>query len=277
MGITINTNVSSLLAQQYLSTNQTGLSRALNRLSSGFRINSAKDDAAGLAIAQHMQESSMALRQGSRNANDGVSLVQTAQTAMQESLNMLQRMREISSQASTGTYQSSDLANLDKEFQALKAEVGRISAVTSFNGVNLLDGSSASLSIQVGDGATANDRITITLTAVDLGSTGLNISGEDVTTNSNAETAMDTLTSAINVITTGLAQLGANQSNLESAIAGNESRATNVDTAKSRIMDADFAIESSNLAKFNILNQSGIAMLAQANSSPQMVLQLLRG
>lgn len=275
MTITVNTNVNSLLAQQSLGSNQSGLSQALNRLSSGLRINSAKDDAAGLAIAQHMQESSGALRQGARNGNDGVSLIQTAQSAMNGTMNLLQRMREISSQASSGTYSTTDLGNLDKEFQALKGEVGRIAAVTSFNGISLLSNSTGSLSIQVGDGNTSNDRLTVTLTQTDT--TTLGINADSVTSNANAQTAMDNLSAAIGQISVGLAQLGANERNLDAAVSNNNSLATNLDNAKSRIMDADFAVESGNLAKFNILSQSSMAMLAQANSSPQMVLQLLRG
>ena len=277
MSIAINTNVNSLLAQNYLTNNQAGLSQALNRLSSGLRINDAKDDAAGLAISQGMQEFSNAYRQGSRNGNDGISLIQTAQSAMTDVMNLLQRMRELASEASSGTYSSTDLTNLNTEFSALNGEINRVASNTTFNGISLLSNSTGSLTIQVGTGNTSNDRLTITLTNATTGSSGLNIASASVSSNSNAQSALDTLNTAITAVTTGLAQLGANEANLEAAVSGNDGIAADMDAAKSRIMDADFAKESGNLAKFNILNQANVAMLSQANSSPQMVLQLLKG
>jgi flagellin len=273
MAITINTNVSSLFALQYLNNNQSSLSNTLTRLSSGQRINDAKDDPAGLAIAQNMTSSVRGLKQGSRNGNDGISLVQTAQGAMGQIINLLQRMREISSQAASGTYSSSDLTNLNTEYQALLGEVDRVTNISSFNGVSLLNG--GSVSIQIGSGNTANDRVSITLTDTDA--TTLAINTTDVTSAANAGTALDSLTSAISTLTTGLATLGAAQSNLSAAVQSNDTYATNLQNARSRIMDADFAEESANLAKFNILNQSNVAMLSQANSLPGLVLQLLRG
>jgi flagellin len=277
MAIAINTNVNSLLAQDYLTGNQAGLSQALNRLSSGLRINDAKDDAAGLAVAEIMQENSTALRQGSRNGNDGISLVQTAQSAMTDTLNILQRMRELADQGSSGTYSSTDLGNLNTEFQSLDNEINRVANSVSFNGISLLNNSTGSLSIQVGTGNTTNDRLTILLTNTTTGSAGLNISSLDVLTNADAQAALGTLDTAIQTVTTGLAQFGASESNLSVAVSGNDSQATDLESAKSRIMDADFAVESSNLAKFNILNQSNVAMLSQANASPALVLQLLKG
>jgi flagellin len=275
MPISINTNVSALLAQNYLTTNQAGLSQALQRLSSGQRINSAADDAAGLAVAQQMLESSIAYRQGSRNANDGVSMVQTAESAMLGTLNNIQRMREIANEGSTGTLDTEDLANLNSEYQALLNEVERISATTTFNGISLLANSTGSVSIHVGQNNTTNDSISVTLTKTDT--TTLAIDGTAVTSNTLAGTALGLLDTAIGTLTTGLAQLGANEKNLLSAIDSNNSQATDLDAAKSRVMDTDFAVESSNLAKFQVLNQSNIAMLAQANSVPGMVMQLLRG
>lgn len=272
MGITVNTNVGSLVAQQNLAVNQSKLSQTLARLSSGLRVNDAKDDPAGLAIAESMQGSIKALKQGSRNGNDGVSLLQTTQGAMEQTLNLLQRMREIASQGATGTYSSSDLSNLDTEFQSLLTEVGRVQQVSTFNGISLLSG--GSLSIQIGENNTSNDRLTINLTATDTATLG--ISSASVTSNSNAQSALDSLTTAIADITTGLATIGADQSNLEAAISSNDVRALNLEAARGRIMDADFAEESSNLASSMILNQANVAMLSQANSAPQLVLQLLR-
>jgi flagellin len=274
MSIVVNTNVNSLLAQQYLTGNQSRLSDALNKLSSGLRINDAKDDAAGLSIAEHMTETILALRQGSRNANDGVSLVQVAQNALMDSLNSLQRMRQLASQGASGTYGTTDLANMDKEFQALKGEIQRVSAVTVFNNISLLANSTGSLSIQVGPNNTSNDSITITLTKGDT--TTLGVNADVLTSSSAASTALGHLDTAIGDITTGLAQLGANEANLLAAISIDDAISNSFDAAKSRIMDTDFALESSNMAKFSILNQSNVAMLAQANSTPQLVLQLLR-
>jgi flagellin len=260
-----------MVSQAYLSQNQSKLSQTLNRLSSGLRVNEAKDDPAGLAIAASMASSVRALKQGSRNGNDGVSLLQTAQGAMSQTLEILQRMREIASQASSGTYGSTDLSNMDAEFQALVGEIDRVQSTSTFNGIDLLNG--GSVSIQIGENNTSNDRISLTLTTTDT--TTLGVDTDDVTTQSNAQTALDDLTDAIATLTTGLASLGAAQSNLEAAVATNDTRAVNLDTARSRIMDADYAAESSNLAKYMIMNQANVAMLSQANSAPQLVLKLL--
>lgn len=272
MSLTVNTNIGALIAQQYLAGNQSKLSQALTRLSSGLRVNSAKDDPAGLAIAQSMTSTISALKQGSRNGNDGVSLIQTANGAMNQVVNILQRMREIATQAANGPYSSSDLTNLDTEYQSLLGELTRTQATTEFNGINLL--SAGTLSIQIGENNTSNDAITITLTATDT--TTLGVAGGDVLSQAHAKTAMGALGTAIGDITTGLASLGAAQSNLEKAISTNDVRRTNLEAARSRIMEADFAEESSNLASAQILNQANVAMLSQANSMPQLVLQLLR-
>ena len=274
MALVVNTNINALTAQEYLSKNQAGLSSALNHLSSGLRVLGAQDDAAGLAIANTMEESIRGLKQGSRNANDAISLTQTAQSAMQSVLSNLQRMRELATQASTGTYSSGNLTNLNAEYSKLLSEIDRVTNVTTFNGISLLANSTGSLSIQVGATNTANDRISVSLTKTD--STTLAINTSSVTSASNAQSALDSLDTAIQTVTTGLANLGANESNLQAAISSNNSRVTNLQAAQSRIMDADMAEESGKLAKYNILNQTGIAMLAQANSSPNMVLQLLR-
>lgn len=274
MSLTINTNVSSLFAQQYLSKNQKALSNTLQRLSSGMRINNASDDPAGLAIAENMQAKINGLNQGSRNANDGVNLVQTAQGAMQVILSDLQTMNQLAVQAANGTNGTSDLSALDTQYQALITEIGRVSQSTNFNGVNILGG--GSIAIQIGAGNTANDTISLTLTSTSTGSAGLAISGTDLTSNANALTAIGSLGLAIQSITTGLATLGANAVNLQAAISSNETYSASLAAAQSGIRDADYAAESSNLAKYNILNQSEIAMLSQANSTPQLVLQLLR-
>jgi flagellin len=279
MALTINTNVSSLFAQQYLSQNQQGLSDTLLRLSSGLRINNASDDPAGLAIAQNMQQNIGGLSQGSRNGQTGVDMVQTAQGAMQTILSDLQLMNQLAVQASSGTNSAGNLSNLNTEFQALLTEIGRVASTTNFNGVSVLGG--GSISIQIGDAAGAGNQITVNLTNTSTGSAGLNIASSklyDGSTDANTDAlaAITSLGAAISSVTTGLATLGADSANLQAAIQSNDTYTTNLSSAKSSILDADYAAESSNLAKFNILNQSDVAMLSQANSAPSLVLQLLR-
>lgn len=275
MALTINTNVSSLYAQQYLSQNSAKLSSTLQRLSSGLRINNAADDPAGLGIAVSMQADVNGINQGSRNAQDGVNLVLTAQGAMQTIISDLQTMSTLAIQAANGTNGSVNLAAIDKQYQTLLSEIDRVTTQTQFNGVNILNG--GSLSIQIGSGNTTNDQISITLSNTSTGSAGINISGTDLTSATNASTAIGSLKAALVTMSTGLATLGANSANLSAAINSNNTYATNLSASQSSIMDADYAAESSNMARYSILNQSDVAMLAQANSIPQMVLQLLRG
>lgn len=276
MGLSINTNVNSLLAQQYLTGNRDGLAQAMQRLASGMRINDAADDPAGLAVTTSMKNTSGALRQAGRNGNDGVSLVQTAQTAINDISGLITTMTQLATQAANGTYSSTQLSNLNTEFAALNSEINRVANVTAFNGVSLLNGTTSSLTIQVGSNNSSNDQLTISLSNLTTGTAGLNTSGLSITSMSNAQTALTTL-NAITSVTTALASLGANEVNLNAAVGNDNAIATSLDTAASRISDADFAAESSNLAKFNILSQSNVAMLAQANTSQQIVLQLLKG
>lgn len=277
MAIVVNTNVSALMAQNYLTNNQAGLSKAMQRLSSGLRINSAADDPAGLAIAVSMTQTSSSLTQGAQNGNNGISLVQTAQSAMNNIANILTQMSTLASQASSGTYSSSQLGNLNTTFSALLNEIERVAQSTQFNGIDLLNGATGSVTIQVGANNTANDRLSITLTEMTTGSAGLNISSLSLSDNSSAQTALASLQTAVNSVTTALATVGANEVNLTAAVNNNNTQAASLEAAKSRVQDADFAAESSNLAKYNILTQSNISMLAQANSLPSMALQLLRG
>lgn len=272
MSITINTNVSSLLAQQSLGKTQDELAQTINRLSTGQRINTAKDDAAGLAISQGMTSQINCIRQGARNGNDGISLIQTAEGGLNSSLNLLQRMRELATQASSGTYATGDLANLDTEYQSLTTEIDRIASTVNFNGTSLMS-TASTVAVQVGANNSANDRISIAL--ISATTTSLAITG-DLTTNGNAQAALALLDTAIDTVTTGLAGLGASHSKIEAAVEGDMDQVTNLEAARSRIMDTDFAAESANLAKFQILQQSGAAMLSQANSTGQVVLKLLQ-
>lgn len=276
MSIVVNTNVNALLAQNYLVNNQAGLSQAMQRLSSGLRINDAADDPAGLAIAVSMNQNALSLQQGQQNANNGVSLVQTAQTAMNDVSNLLTQMSTLASEGASGTYSTTQLGDLNTEFTALVAEVNRVANDTQFNGITLLNGTTTSVSIQVGTGNTTNDSVGISLSNMTTGTAGLSISTLAVDTNAHASSAIASLTTALNTVTTALAGVGASEVNLTAAGNNDGSVATSLLTAKSRVEDADFAAESTNLAKFNILNQSNIAMLSQANQSQSMVLKLLQ-
>jgi flagellin len=276
MALTINTNINALNAQTNLSRTQAGLSQAINRLSSGLRVNTAKDDAAGLAIAKSIEMDVRALRQGERNANDGVSLLQTAQSGLLEVSSLLTRMRELAVQSANGTLGTSERTNLEAEYGQLLSEVDRIANSTTFNGVSLINGTGPTAnSIQVGADAGGNNVITFSLSAIDANAGAIGISGTTIGDAGAASAAITALDGAMSDLTTDLATLGANESRLTSAISNNRSRADNLEAAKSRIVDADFAAETSNLSKFNILQQAGVSVLAQANAIPQSVLSLL--
>lgn len=274
MAITINTNVSSLYGQLYLDRNSKKYGETLQRLESGLRVNNASDDPAGLAIAEGMQKSISGLAAGSRNGQYGVNLIQTAQGAMQQILGELQTMNQLAVQAASGTNSDDDRTNLNSQFTALLDEINRTANVTTFNGVSLLTG--GSLSIQIGANNSSNDQISITLSDATTGSAGLNIASEAVDTVGHAQSAIDAIGDAISSITSSLASLGAASQNLNFAIQSNNATAVNLSASRSAIMDADVAAETSDLAKENILQQSTVAMLSQANSAPQLVLQLLK-
>lgn len=273
---TINTNLNSLNAQRNLSASQGSLSIAMQRLSSGLRVNSAKDDAAGLAIAERMNAQVRGMNVAARNANDGISLSQTAEGALGKLGDAMQRMRELAVQSANGTNNSQDRDNLQAEFQQLNDEVSRIVSGTRFNGTVLFDGTSTSFSFQVGAGTDATD--TLTINTVDLTATvaalgALNISGADSTGALAAITALDT---GIMDVTTARATFGAAQNRFDSVIASLTVFAENLAAARGRIMDADFAAETAALSRAQILQQAGNAMVAQANQLPQQVLTLLQ-
>ncbi len=269
----INTNVSALRAHNVgrLATNN--LDTAMQRLSSGKRINSAKDDAAGLAIATRMDAKVRGLNQAIRNSNDGISLAQTAEGAMGEVSNILVRMRELSVQASSGTGAASDRTALQSEFTALTAQIDDIATRTDFNGTTLLDGT-ADLDIQTG--VDAGQSVNIKIANLGSGTTGLNVGALDISTAAGASTALGTIDDAINTVATERASLGAVQNRLDSTVNNLTSTVTNLSESKSRIEDADFSVETTKLASAQILAQASTAMLAQANQSQQGVLNLLR-
>ncbi|MBX3621898.1 MAG: flagellin FliC [Rhizobacter sp.] len=276
MAMTINTNIYSLNAQRNTSSTQNTLATAMQRLSSGLRVNSAKDDAAGLAIAERMNAQVRGMNVASRNANDGISLAQTAEGAIGKVGDAIQRMRELAVQSANGTNNAADRDNLQAEFAQLNAEVNRVVTGAKFNGTSLLDGTTATFAFQVGAGTAATD--TITINSVDLSGTvtavgALDISGADATGATAAITALDT---AITTITTGRANMGAVQNRFDSVISNLATSAENLSAARGRIMDADFAAETMNLSRAQILQQAGTAMISQANQLPQQVLSLLR-
>jgi flagellin len=273
----INTNLMSLNTQRNLNTSQSLMSTAVQRLSSGLRVNSAKDDAAGLAIAERMSAQVRGMNVAMRNAQDGISLAQTAEGAIGRIGDTLQRMRELAVQAANGTNNSGDRSNLDAEFGQLKSEVSRLVTSTQFNGTNLLSGA-ATFTFQIGAGTSAGvDTISVNgtdLSALSSAVTALSVTGTDATAATAAITALDT---QINTITTNRATWGAVQNRFEGVIANIQVNSENLAAARGRIMDADYAAETASLTRAQILQQAGVAMLAQANAAPQSVLSLLRG
>lgn len=267
----INTNMTSLIGQKNLMKSQSALQTSMERLSSGLRINSAKDDAAGQAIANRMTSQITGLAQAQRNANDGISLAQTAEGALNSINDNLQRMRELAVQAANGTNSVDDLSSIKEEMDARIAEIDRVANSTNFNGIALLEGTNATISIQVGAGATTNDKIDITLT--NATTTALAVNNVDVT--ADADAAITALDAAIKTVDSARSGLGASQNRLESALDNITSTSTNLSAARSRIEDADYAVEVSNMTRAQILQQAGTSVLAQANQVPQSVLSLL--
>ena len=267
MPMTINTNVVSLNAQRNLSMSQSSLATSMERLSSGLRVNSARDDAAGLAIANRQNAQIRGINVAIRNANDGISLAQTAEGALATITDALQRMRELAVQAANGSNSTGDRLNLDTEYQALSAEITRIAAQTKFNGTAIVGPSAGAQVFQVG--ANAGDTLTITTTAV------ATVAG-NVSTVGGATTALGAIDSALDIINTSRAAYGAAMSRFSMAIQNLQISGENQSAARGRIMDADFAAETANLSRAQILQQAGSAMVAQANQLPNQVLALLR-
>ena len=271
----INTNLASLNAQRNLKSSESSLNTSIQRLSSGLRVNSAKDDAAGLSIATKMDSQVRGMSQAVRNANDGISMAQTADGGLATAVDALQRMREIAVQGMNGTNTTTDSANLSKEFKALGLEVERVAQATKFNGTAILSTASAATSIQVGADTTADQSISIPATNLEAkGATVKALDVNDATTSKAAITAIDTALADINTMR---ADLGASQNRLGFAVSNLQSSVENQSAAKSRIMDTDFASETAKLTRGQILQQAGTAMLAQANSAPNGVMALLRG
>ena len=264
----INTNTAALRAQNGSRVANLALQSAMERLSTGKRINSAKDDAAGLAIANSMTSQIRGMNQAIRNANDGISLAQTADGALNEVTNMLQRIRELAVQSASGTYSDDDRANLQAEVTELGAQIDTIISDTTFNGVTVFGSSDVTIDIQTGYGSA--DQTTLTVTGLDVSAaSGADISAGDAS-------VLDDVDDALAAVATTRASLGAGQSRLESVVNNLSNNVANLSDARSRIEDADFSAETTNLARAQILSQASTAMLAQANQSQQDVLSLLR-
>ncbi len=276
----INHNIMALNAYRQLSINNTGVQKSLEKLSSGLRINRAGDDAAGLAISEKMRAQIRGLEQASRNAQDAISLIQTAEGALNETHAILQRMRELVVQAGNlGTNQNDDLQYIQDEIKTLKEEIAGIAERTQFNGKTLLNGSfaSSSLVFQIG----ANEKQQLLLTIADMGTTGLGVAGTAVevtgfSAGTDIDNALSAIDNAIKLVSDERSKLGATQNRLEHTIKNLDNAAENLTAAESRIRDVDMAKEMMEFTKMNILSQAAQAMLAQANMQPQAVLQLLR-
>lgn len=276
MGLRVNTNVASINAQRSLYNTTNTLSKSLEKLSSGLRINRAGDDAAGLAISEGLKSDIRALQQASRNAADGISMIQTAEGGLEETSGILIRLRELAEQAATETLGSSERGYLDQEFQALTAEITRIAQSTEFNGAALLDGSNLTLDIQVGIGTGASSAVTINLGS-GMTATNLGLNTSSITTSANALTAISALETATASVSAQRASFGAAQNRLESTIRNIGMTVENLSAANSRIRDVDIAAETSSMTAMQILQQAGVSVLAQANATPQLALMLLQG
>ena len=285
---TINTNLNSINAQRNLSMSQSSLAVSMQRLSSGLRVNSAKDDAAGLAIAERMTSQVRGMNVAIRNANDGISMSQTAEGALGKVADSLQRMRELSVQAANATNSASDKDSLDEEFGELAKEIQRVLGGTTFNELNILGANAQAFTFQVGANTTSDDTIDITTINLTTDATVTVVAGTNnagagravIDNTANAATiqgVIDNIDIALDTISTQRAVMGASQSRFDSVIANLQISVENQSAAKSRIMDTDFAAETANLSRAQILQQAGNAMVAQANALPQQVLQLLKG
>jgi flagellin len=278
MPAVINTNIATLNAQRNTAMSQSSLLTSVQRLSSGLRVNSAKDDAAGLAIAERMSAQARGMMVAIRNANDGISLAQTAEGALSKAGDSLQRMRELAVQARNATNTTADKASLDKEYQQLGSEITRVLAGTTFNGKAIVGSEAGAQLFQVGANTTSSDEITVTTTNFAADGDVAAVIGGNLNGDAAAlKTVIDNIDTALNKVNGERATYGAAQNRFEAVISALMIAYENQTAARSRIMDADFAVETANLSRANILQQAGNSMVAQANALPQGVLALLRG
>jgi len=278
MALSVRTNVSALRAIGHLNYSQNSLSNSLSRISSGLRINHAADDSAGLAVASRMESDNTSLKQSIRNANDGISMVQTAEGGLNEIHSILVRMRELSVQGSSATYTSDDRALINTEFGQLASELNRIASVANFNRTSLLNSGTTNFSLQVGIQNNADNRIVVNLASLAAtgGALSLNtLFGSGITTVANAQAAISTLDAAIDEVSTRRSTLGATQNRLETAVNEASNYSENLAASASGILDVDYASESSDMTRYQIMQQAGVAALGQAKAIPQSVISLL--
>ena len=276
--LAINTNVGSLTAQRNLQKTARGLHQSLSRLSSGTRVNSAADNAAGMAVSENMRAQLKGFQQAMRNANDGVAVLQTAESGYQSLSDLLVRMRELAVQAANDSVSDTERGYLNTEFSDLIDEMDRIASVVEYNGIQLLDGTAGSagnglMVFQVGTRDSANDQIDITLNAQD--STILGVNDDTISSQANAQSSITAIDSALELLSTDRARIGSTINTLNVAVDGLASSIENYGTAMSQIKDTDMADESSAFSKSNVLQQAGVAMLSQANQTPNLVMRLL--
>ena len=276
--LAINTNVGSLTAQRNLAKTARGLHQSISRLSSGTRVNSAADNAAGMAVSENMRAQLKGFQQAMRNANDGVAVLQTAESGYQSMSDLLIRMRELAVQAANDSVSDTERGYLDTEFQDLVAEMDRISAVVEYNGIQLLDGTAGSagdgtMVFQVGTRDSLNDRITIGLATQNANTLGVDT--DDIDSQADAQSAITSIDNAFELLSTDRAQIGSTINTLNVAVDGLASSIENYGNAMSQIKDTDMAEESAAFSKSNVLQQAGVAMLSQANQTPNLVMRLL--
>lgn len=281
MAVVINTNVASLGAQRTLNRTTGALQRNIERLSSGQRINRAADDAAGLGISENLRAQTRSLAQAERNSNDGISMIQVAEAAMNEQAGTLTRLRELAIQSANGVLTGTERSFIDAEATALVNEVTRISAVTEFNGITMIASGAAAINMQVGLNATGNDTISVAFSATDAATLGTSGGGAALSTidlatsQGSAQTALGIIDQSITDLSTARSTLGATQNRLEVTVSNLASARENLEGANSRIRDVDVASETANMTRNQILSQSGVAVLAQANQLPSAALSLL--
>lgn len=275
MALVVNTNTASNNAINNLNRNTRALSSSFRKISSGLRISKASDDAAGMAVAENLEAASRSAKVAMRNTNDGISIISTAEGASNEVGNILKRMRELAVQSSSETLDDGERAYIQDEFTELSEEVDRISAVTEFNGLNLADGTDTQLDVQVGVNNTADDRISITLGDLTASTLGVDTGSVDLSTSTAAQTAIDTIDIAIDSVSAYRSKFGAVENRLNSALNNLETYTENLQSAESQIRDADFAYETAEMSKNQIMQQASTSVLAQAKTVSQGALNLI--
>jgi flagellin len=273
MGMSVRTNIAAMMASGQLGRTQKNLGSSLQQISSGLRINKAADDAAGLGVATSLETAVISTQQSMRNTNDGISIIQTAESATQEVTDMLQRMRELAVQSASETLADEERSYIADEFNQLRSEVARVASVTEFNGVALADGTTSTLNVQVGINNDTASRVAISL--VNLTTSGLGINSMSLSSVTDAQNALDFIDTALASVNSSRSVLGAVQNRLDSALNNAQNYMEALSSAEAQIRDTDYATETSNLTKLQIMQQAGVASLAQAKNMNQSVISLL--